>query len=71
MKKVLIASRNVDEMARFKIRLEQTFEVYCIAAPDFPKEGLSMFDVVLVDYGFTENSGVDYIAEVLKRWPIE
>jgi len=65
MKKILIASKDVDEMARVKNCLEQTFDIYSIASPDYPAEGLSIFDLVLIDHGFTEKSGFDYIDEVL------
>jgi HD-like signal output (HDOD) protein/AmiR/NasT family two-component response regulator len=65
MIKILIASKNTEETAKFKSDLEQTFEVFSIAAPDYPKEALSIFDLVLIDHGFTEHSGIDYVGEVI------
>jgi HD-like signal output (HDOD) protein/DNA-binding NarL/FixJ family response regulator len=64
MKKILIASRDSDEIIKCKSCLEQTFNVYSIA-PDFPVESLSLFDLVLVDHGFTDCSGIDYVGQVL------
>jgi HD-like signal output (HDOD) protein len=64
MKKILIASKDSDEIIRCKGCLEKTFNVYSIA-PDFPVEGLSVFDLVLLDHGFTDHSGIDYVGQVL------
>ena len=64
MKKILIASRDNDEIIRCKGCLEKSFNVYSIT-PDFPVESLSVFDLVLVDHGFTDCSGIDYIGQVL------
>jgi len=66
MNKVLIASREVEEMAKFKKHLEPGFEVFSIALPDYPEQGLRMFDVALIDHGFTESSGIDYVGKVSK-----
>jgi HD-like signal output (HDOD) protein len=64
MNKILIASRDSDEIIRCKGCLEKTFNVYSIA-PDFPVESLSLFDLVLVDHNFTDYSGIDYVGQVL------
>jgi HD-like signal output (HDOD) protein/DNA-binding NarL/FixJ family response regulator len=63
--KILIASKNIEETAKFKTNLEPTFEVFSIASPDYPKEGLSMFDLALIDHDFTERLGIDYVEEVI------
>lgn len=65
MTKVLIASRNTEETAKFRKNLEEAFEVFSITAPDYPKEALRMFDVVLIDHDFTECSGIDYLGEII------
>lgn len=64
MTKVLVASKNTEEIAKFRKSLEETFEVFSITAPDYPKEALRMFDIVLIDHNFTEHSGIDYLNEV-------
>jgi len=63
--KVLIASRNTEETAKFRRNLEETFEVFSITAPDYPKEALRIFDIVLIDHDFTEHSGIDYLNVVI------
>jgi DNA-binding response OmpR family regulator len=65
MIKILIASRNTEETAKFRKHLEETFEVFSVASPDYPKEGLRMFDLALVDHDFTDHSGIDYVSEVI------
>jgi HD-like signal output (HDOD) protein/DNA-binding NarL/FixJ family response regulator len=65
MMKILIASKNVEEIVKFKKSLEENFEVFSIVAPDYPQEALDVFDLVLIDHGFTDGSGIDYVEAVI------
>lgn len=65
MKKVLIASKNVDNIKKFRKCLEGAFDVFSILAPDYPEEELRQMDLVLVDHDFGDNTGVEYIAQVI------
>jgi HD-like signal output (HDOD) protein/AmiR/NasT family two-component response regulator len=65
MKSVLIATADPDDAQSIKAAIEQYFEVDIIAAPNQADGRVSRSDLVLLDNNFTENSGIDFLMQIM------
>jgi HD-like signal output (HDOD) protein len=67
MKPVLIASRDPAEARELKETISQEYNVSVITSPNKPDDHLKKYGLVLLDHGFTEYYGEDFLMGILRK----
>ena len=67
MNSILVANSVSSEQYKIKKMIDQEYNVSCIGSPNEPELNFDEFDLVLLDHNFTDNSGLDFLKQIVKE----
>lgn len=67
MKSVLIANSNHDEIERIREVLSNNYNLFAITSSKEADHFLKKCDLILLDHNFTDNSGIDFLMEIIAK----
>ena len=67
MNSILVANSVSSEQKKIKKMIDQEYNVSCIGSLNDPEPNFDDFDLVLLDHNFTDNSGLDFLKQIVKE----